>query len=124
MRHRKLKKEGVEMSMMFRDHNDPLYYDAKANDKIFVPVKDMASMTDAQRKLVESFPAADRGEFDADKAVVEEDFVVAGHKKYLNRQIEMRAKKNLREGIMGSDDDDDNSDLENGDILDSEEEDY
>jgi hypothetical protein len=45
MRHRKLKKEGVQMAMMFRDHNDPLYYDAKANDKIFVPVKDLVSIT-------------------------------------------------------------------------------
>ena len=63
------------MAMMFRDHNDPLYYDAKANDKIFVPVKDLvstcnltnllqASMTEAQRKIVESFPAADRGDLD------------------------------------------------------------
>jgi hypothetical protein len=35
----------VQMAMMFRDHNDPLYYDAKANDKIFVPVKDLVSIT-------------------------------------------------------------------------------
>lgn len=26
------------MRMMFRDYKDPLYYDAKANDKVFVPV--------------------------------------------------------------------------------------
>ena len=37
------KKKGVEMRMMFRDHKDPLYYDAKANDKVFVPVKGMVS---------------------------------------------------------------------------------
>lgn len=125
------------MAMMFRDHNDPLYYDAKANDKIFVPVKDLvsitrstltnfmfqASMSEAQRKIVESFPKADRGEFDEGEAVHEEDFLVAGHKKYLNKQIEMRAKKNAREGIDGGSDDS-NSDLENGDILDSEEEEY
>lgn len=57
------------MAMMFRDHNDPLYYDAKANDKIFVPVKDLASMTEAQRKIVESFPAADRGQLDGREPV-------------------------------------------------------
>ena len=33
-----LKKEGVEMTMKFRNHQDPLYYDPKANDKVFVPV--------------------------------------------------------------------------------------
>ncbi len=37
------KKKGVEMRMMFRDHHDPLYYDAKANDKVFVPVKALVS---------------------------------------------------------------------------------
>ena len=26
------------MEMKFRHHQDPLYYDPKANDKIFVPV--------------------------------------------------------------------------------------
>jgi len=26
------------MVMKFRDHTDPLYFDPKANDKIFVPV--------------------------------------------------------------------------------------
>lgn len=30
------KKEGVELVMKFRNHKDPLYYDANANDKIFV----------------------------------------------------------------------------------------
>ena len=32
------KKEGVEFKMMFRHHQDPLYYDSNANPKIFVPV--------------------------------------------------------------------------------------
>ena len=32
------KKEGVQMTMKFRNHQDPLYYDPKSNDKIFVPV--------------------------------------------------------------------------------------
>jgi hypothetical protein len=27
----------VKMVMKFRDHTDPLYFDPKANDKIFVP---------------------------------------------------------------------------------------
>ena len=38
------RKKGVEMRMMFRDHHDPLYYDAKANDKCFVPVMAMVSV--------------------------------------------------------------------------------
>lgn len=32
------KNKGVEMVMKFRNHKDPLYYNANANDKIFVPV--------------------------------------------------------------------------------------
>lgn len=31
------KKESVEFKMMFRHHKDPLYYDPKASQKIFVP---------------------------------------------------------------------------------------
>jgi len=31
------KKEGVEFKMMFRHHQDPLYYDPNASTKIFVP---------------------------------------------------------------------------------------
>jgi len=31
------KKDGVQMVMKFRNHKDPLYYDAQANDRIFVP---------------------------------------------------------------------------------------
>lgn len=38
------RKKGVEMRMMFRDINDPLYYDAKANDKVFVPLMAMVSV--------------------------------------------------------------------------------
>jgi len=30
------KKDGVELVMKFRNHKDPLYFDANANDKIFV----------------------------------------------------------------------------------------
>ena len=33
------KKDGVEMAMKYRNYRDPLYYDPKANDKIFVPVQ-------------------------------------------------------------------------------------
>lgn len=31
------------MVMKFRNYQDPLYYDAKANDKIFVPVNPLVS---------------------------------------------------------------------------------
>jgi len=54
------KNEGVEFKMMFRHHQDPLYYDTKANPKIFVPVTQ--NMNEGQLKVVESFPAEDRGE--------------------------------------------------------------
>ena len=47
--------------MMFRHHQDPLYYDTAANAKIFRPV-DSSNLNDDQRKIVESFPAEDRGE--------------------------------------------------------------
>ena len=46
--------------MMFRHHQDPLYYDANANPKIFVPVTQ--NLNEGQLKVVESFPAEDRGE--------------------------------------------------------------
>lgn len=87
-----MKREGVQMSMMFRDHNDPLYYDAKANDKIFVPIKDEENMTDAQKKIIASFAPSDIGKYEDNaetRAIVETDFVVAGHKKYLAKQIEL-----------------------------------
>ena len=139
MRHSKLKKEGVAMSMMFRDHNDPLYYDPKSNDKIFVPIKDTVSttrstltnlfqstMTEAQKRIVASFPQADRGEWDDNeetKAIVEEDFEVAAHKKYLAKQMLMKEKKRIRDtGRIELSDS--NSDMENADILDSEEEEF
>ena len=47
--------------MMFRHHKDPLYYDTKANAKIFVPVDPINELNDIQRQIVESFPAEDRG---------------------------------------------------------------
>lgn len=56
------RKDGVEFSMMFRHHKDPLYYDTKANTKIFVPIVPTSEMTDEQRKIVESFPAEDMGQ--------------------------------------------------------------
>ena len=34
------------MVMKFRDHTDPLYYDPKANDKIFVPAIDEVRISD------------------------------------------------------------------------------
>ena len=48
--------------MMFRHHMDPLYYDAKANAKIFVPQVDESQLTEEQKKIIESFPKEDRGE--------------------------------------------------------------
>ena len=114
------------MSMMFRDHNDPLYYDPKSNDKIFVPIKDTSTMTEAQKRIVASFPQADRGEWDDNeetKAIVEEDFEVAAHKKYLAKQMLMKEKKRIRDtGRIEMSDS--NSDMENADILDSEEEEF
>lgn len=47
--------------MMFRHHQDPLYYDTQASSKIFVPVAG-EEMNEAQRAIVESFPAEDRGQ--------------------------------------------------------------
>jgi len=46
---------------MFRHHMDPLYYDTKANNKIFVPNVDESKLTAEQKKIIESFPAEDRG---------------------------------------------------------------
>ena len=46
--------------MMFRHHKDPLYYDTSANAKIFVPVTE--GLTEEKQKIIESFPAEDRGE--------------------------------------------------------------
>lgn len=40
---------------------DPLYYDTKANAKIFVPNVDESKLTAEQKKIIESFPAEDRG---------------------------------------------------------------
>ena len=138
------------MSMMFRDHNDPLYYDAKANDKIFVPIKDEVSsytfvvltncvfqenMTDAQKKIIASFAPSDIGKYEDNaetRAIVETDFVVAGHKKYLAKQIELQERKKIREGITGEESEDSNEDKLrpedynngdwNGEMLDSDEE--
>ena len=39
------KKEGLQMVMKFRNHQDPLYYDANANDKIFVPFHPVSAPT-------------------------------------------------------------------------------
>jgi hypothetical protein len=81
-------------------------------------------MTEAQKKIVAAFPAADRGELDGRETVVEEDFVIAGHKKHVNKQLAMRERKRIREGREDDSESDYNSDLENGDLLDSEEEDF
>ena len=54
------KKDGVEFQMMFRHHQDPLYYDTNANAKIFMPI-DTENLTEDKLKIIESFPAEDRG---------------------------------------------------------------
>jgi hypothetical protein len=48
--------------MMFRHAADPLYYDTKANSKIFVPQVNESEMTEDKLKIIESFPKEDRGE--------------------------------------------------------------
>jgi len=55
------KKDGVEFKMMFRHHKDPLYYDLNANSKIFVPIEPDNKLDENKRKIIESFPAEDRG---------------------------------------------------------------
>ena len=58
--------------MMFRSHKDPLYYDAKANDKILVPVRMVSifskrynfqeeELTEQQKQLLKAIPERDRG---------------------------------------------------------------
>ena len=47
--------------MMFRHHKDPLYYDLNASSKIFVPVEPENNLDENKRKIIESFPAEDRG---------------------------------------------------------------
>jgi len=46
---------------MFRHHKDPLYYDLNASSKIFVPVEPENNLDENKRKIIESFPAEDRG---------------------------------------------------------------
>lgn len=48
--------------------------------------------------------------------------MAASHKKYLNKQIELHERRRIREGREGAFIEDSDSDLENGDILDSDEE--
>jgi len=116
------RKKGVEMRMMFRDHHDPLYYDAKANDKCFVPVMAMEEMTEEQRRIVESFPKEDRGEINpnsTDAADFEDDFVVAHVKRGLARQIEMKERRAERRDMLGEYG---NEEEDEDEYLDSEEE--
>jgi len=56
------KEKSVEFKMMFRHHMDPLYYDTKANSKIFVPQVGEGHANEAQKSIIDSFPAEDRGE--------------------------------------------------------------
>lgn len=98
------RKKGVEMRMMFRDINDPLYYDAKANDKVFVPVMATEEMTEEQRKIVESFPKQDRGEIDPNNpehAMIEDDFVLAHVKRGLAKQAVLKEKRAERRDMLG-----------------------
>ena len=48
--------------MLFRHHNDPLYYDTHASNKIFVPLVNEGEMTEEKSKIIASFPAEDKGE--------------------------------------------------------------
>ena len=62
--------------MKVRNHKDPLYYDADANEKIFVPSIMVTrssltrlqeeDLTEEQRKILQSFPDQDRGIFNPD----------------------------------------------------------
>lgn len=54
--------EGVEFKMMFRHHQDPLYYDTQANAKIFVPQVIEGMLNETEKKIIASFPKEDRGE--------------------------------------------------------------
>ena len=70
------KKQGVELMMKFRNHKDPLYYDADANDKIFVPSIMVTrstltrlqeeDLTEEQKKILLSLPEKDRGIFNSE----------------------------------------------------------
>jgi hypothetical protein len=105
--------------MMFRHHQDPLYYDNKANAKIFVPQINEAEMTEEQKKIIDSFPKEDRGEIlEPDEyakkgygfgqgqnleSMVETDFIEAAAKKHKIKEQAAKLKKanrqkNEREG--------------------------
>lgn len=86
-------KKGVPFKMMFRHHMDPDYYDPKANDKIFVPEVLGANLTEAQKKIVETFPERDRGIYDASEktSIIETDPLEAAVKKMKMRK-EQRMK--------------------------------
>jgi len=105
------KKKGVQMAMKFRNHQDPLYYDPEANDKIFVPLIDETQMTDEQKELLKTFPKKDRGMFgeqlsgdedekDGDDAPdlvpVEDDFVEAAALKAKLKQKAMKERRKAR----------------------------
>eukprot|EP00352_Strombidinopsis_acuminata_P002806 CAMPEP_0176398466 /NCGR_PEP_ID=MMETSP0126-20121128/45948_1 /TAXON_ID=141414 ORGANISM="Strombidinopsis acuminatum, Strain SPMC142" /NCGR_SAMPLE_ID=MMETSP0126 /ASSEMBLY_ACC=CAM_ASM_000229 /LENGTH=104 /DNA_ID=CAMNT_0017773395 /DNA_START=157 /DNA_END=471 /DNA_ORIENTATION=+ len=79
-------------------------------------------MTEDQRKIVESFPAADRGEFDPNAAegIVESDPVAANERKIEVRKQAMIEKRSRRIRLEdGEDDDEENYD---GSDMDEEEE--
>ena len=113
-------KKGVPFKMMFRHHMDPDYYDPKANDKIFVPEVLGANLTEAQKKIVETFPERDRGIYDASEktSIIETDPLEAAVKKMKMRKeqrmkdIAAKAQKEgkfLRYKAEGSDDDSEDS---------------
>ena len=98
--------------MMFRHHMDPLYYDTKANSKIFVPQVNEGELTEEKQKIIESFPKEDRGEIlEADEyankgygpgqgmdlgALVEPDQLEAAKKKH---KLKMEAQKEKAERL-------------------------
>ncbi len=76
------RKKGVPFKMMFRHHQDPQYYDPRANDKIFVPdVESTEALTEEQKRIVESFPEKDRGLYNQEEKQAEEDHLEAAVKK-------------------------------------------
>ena len=97
------RKKGVPFKVMFRHHMDPAYYDPKANDKIFVPdVEDVNRLSEAQRKIIESFPERDRGLYNKEGSTkdptIETDALEAAVKKMKIRKEQRRKEKATDEG--------------------------
>lgn len=92
------RKKGVAFRMMFRHHQDPAYYDPKANDKIFIPYES-EEMTEEQKAIVDSFPKQDRGIYNQNEKheIVEEDPVEAVVKKLRIKKKQKKIEKAKKE---------------------------